>query len=163
MALMNLLTLGRSLSEARDRPNRYKVMNRALPTFGNPTAPGNRNFELTNGSRAEGEAGQTKATDMNTESVMQKEAQGSQNVFPAGRWTTRVNPFKSEKAPLRPAIQGELSLDRVKPLRNDLNESDLELVPCKPAEPVAAPVSETPEAKTASLLQRVGALFHRKD
>jgi hypothetical protein len=138
-------------------------MNRALPTFGNPTVPGNRNFEVTSGSRAEGDAEQKKGTDMNTESVMQKEAQGSQNVFPAGRWTTKVNPFKSEKAPLRPAIQGELSLDRVKPLRNDLNDCDLELVPSKPPEPVAAPVVETPEVKPVSLLQRVGALFHRKD
>jgi hypothetical protein len=33
----------------------------------------------------------------------------------------------------KPAVQGELSLDRVKVMRNDLSDADLEVVPVKPS------------------------------
>jgi hypothetical protein len=50
--------------------------------------------------------------------------------FPLGRWTLFKNPFS--KAPKPKAIetraQPELSLDMVKPVRNDLSDTDLELV-----------------------------------
>jgi hypothetical protein len=36
-------------------------------------------------------------------------------------------------------IQGELSLDRIKVVRNDLSDADLELVPCAPVAPAPAP------------------------
>jgi hypothetical protein len=41
----------------------------------------------------------------------------------------------------KPPVQGELSLDRIKVVRNDLSDADLELVPAKPP---AAPVDTTP-------------------
>ena len=50
------------------------------------------------------------------------------NAYPLGRWTLRVNPFKSGAKPVAPGVQGELSLDKVKVVRNDLTDSDLELV-----------------------------------
>jgi hypothetical protein len=50
-------------------------------------------------------------------------------------------------------VQGELSLDRVKVVRNDLSDSDLEIVPAKqpsrsavPAPELAATVSSPPRA-----------------
>lgn len=42
--------------------------------------------------------------------------------------------FKSR----RPLVQGELSLDTVKVMRNDLHDSDLELIPMEPVAPAVA-------------------------
>jgi hypothetical protein len=39
-------------------------------------------------------------------------------------------------------VQGELSLDRVKVVRNDLSDSDLEIVPAKKPSPAPAPAPE---------------------
>jgi hypothetical protein len=51
--------------------------------------------------------------------------------YPRGRWTVFKNPFAKRGKPLEatPPVQGELLLDLVKPIRNDLSDSDLELVP----------------------------------
>jgi hypothetical protein len=163
---MNLLTVGLSLSEARERPHRYKLLNGALPTFGNPTAPSNRNFDMGTAPRSGGEVGQKAETEpMKTESVAAvAEKEAPMNVFPAGRWTIRANPFKSEKPTPRPTVQGELSLDKVKPLRNDLSDCDLELAPSKPAELSTVKVGEmeVPVVKVQPLWARVSALFQRK-
>jgi len=165
MALMNLLTLGRSLSEARERPHRYKVLNRALPTFGNPTAPGSRKFDVGS-PRPGGEVGQAegRSEPMKSESATAVAEEGTERVaFPQGRWTLKVNPFKTEKPAPRAPVQGELSLDKVKPLRNDLSDCDLELVPRKP-EPVAvkAAAEEVPVVNAQPLWARVRGLFRRK-
>lgn len=48
----------------------------------------------------------------------------------------------------KPLVQGELSLDRVRVIRNDLSESDLEIVPARPAGETMVPVpSKTTRAK----------------
>ena len=47
----------------------------------------------------------------------------------------------------KPAVQGELSLDRIKVVRNDLSDADLEVVPAKAPSAVASP-------GPASLLER---------
>lgn len=58
-----------------------------------------------------------------------------EHAFPFGRWTLFGNPNNRVPAAApksRPAagpVQGELLLDAVKPVRNDLNDSDLEVVP----------------------------------
>ena len=58
-----------------------------------------------------------------------KAAESAMNAYPLGRWTLKSNPFKSASKPGgAPVVQGELSLDKVKVLRNDLSDSDLELV-----------------------------------
>ena len=62
------------------------------------------------------------------------------------RWGQMKNPFR-QKTPGRksapPAVQGELRLESVKVVRNDLNEADLEIVAGKEEgeKPVAAPES----------------------
>lgn len=51
--------------------------------------------------------------------------------FPLGRWTMFRNPFSKSSKPANPprgAVQGELGLDLVKPVRNDLTDSDLLVV-----------------------------------
>jgi hypothetical protein len=47
----------------------------------------------------------------------------------------------------KPLLQGELSLDSIKVVRNDLSDSDLELVPVRPA---PEPASEVPALKTTT-------------
>jgi len=39
----------------------------------------------------------------------------------------------------KPAVQGELSLDRIKVVRNDLSDADLEVVPAKVPSAAASP------------------------
>ena len=54
----------------------------------------------------------------------------------------RKGPFAgtpARKVESKPLVQGELSLDAVKPVRNDLSDADFEVVPARPkAEPSAA-------------------------
>jgi len=60
---------------------------------------------------------------------------------------------KPDQAP----VQGELSLDNVRVVRNDLSEADVEVVPAKPAvksKPAAASVS-APEAAPAPVTEEV--------
>jgi hypothetical protein len=50
----------------------------------------------------------------------------------------------------KPAVQGELSLDRVKVMRNDLSDADLEVVPAKPSMAAAlAAVAGKPTTRRA--------------
>jgi len=50
--------------------------------------------------------------------------------YPRGRWTVFRNPFvkRGKSVEPTPPVQGELLLDLVKPVRNDLSDSDLEVV-----------------------------------
>jgi len=69
--------------------------------------------------------------------------------YPGGRWTVFKNPFvkRSNKPVAATPVQGELLLDLVKPIRNDLSDSDLELVPAaggKSAPPITAVVPAKP-------------------
>lgn len=49
--------------------------------------------------------------------------------FPRGRWTFFRNPFSCAPKPkmAEGPVQGELSLDSVRPVRNDLSDSDFEI------------------------------------
>lgn len=73
--------------------------------------------------------------------------------FPRGRWTLFKNPFsKSGKSkPATAPVQTEMLLDLVKPVRNDLSDSDLEVVRVqpKPAVEVTERVSVAPVATEA--------------
>ena len=171
MALMDLLTVGRSLSEARDRPHRFKLLSGALPKFGNAAAThGNLQVGQFCGSNARrSEAAERMGNDtMKSATIAEEQKQAvpaSMHAFPAGRWT--LNPFKTAVAPgPRPAVQGELSLEKIKPVRNDLNDSDLELVAVSQRpEPVPGVVQvgslEVPVVQTKSLWHRVRQLFRK--
>jgi len=73
--------------------------------------------------------------------------------FPLGRWTLFRNPFLKKAKPatsVRTPVQGELWLDLVKPVRNDLTESDVEVVAAAtPAAP--APEVPVPESRPSSI------------
>ena len=80
-----------------------------------------------------------------------------------GHWVEKLNPLKwfsrrATQAPSaipkfsKPPVQGELSLDRVKVVRNDLNEADVEIITAKVAsKPPAAPGA--PADETMELLK----------
>lgn len=170
MGLMNLLTVGRSLSEARNQPHRYKLMNGALPTFGNPAGPAlERAFEVGAPAprerlEAESDRQGLETQGMKTDTI----AVGTAPlVTPRSGWVAKVNPFRTEKPPApRRAVQGELSLDKVKPVRNDLSDSDLELVTAtQPPElgPAVAKgeVAAVPAMKASRWWKRISGLFGR--
>lgn len=136
MGLMQLLTVGRSLSEARDRPHRFKLLNGAMPTFGHPKGMEGKQKGEWNAEEPGTEITERKTDSeeqaMKTETaqtIEKTEKASGMNAYPLGRWTLKGNPFKSSTKPARrPVVQGELSLDKVKVIRNDLSDSDLELV-----------------------------------
>lgn len=93
-----------------------------------------------------------------------------EHAFPFGRWTLFGSPFNrvaaattKPKADAGP-VQGELLLDAVKPVRNDLSDSDLEVV--EPAPPkvretttgLAVPVAGNPDPAVPAW-RRVSAQF----
>ena len=65
-------------------------------------------------------------------------------------------PKKTELKPAIPRfnegpVQGELSLDNIKVMRNDLSDADVEMVTARPARPPAkAPAAGRPAAKSAT-------------
>ena len=140
MMLMKLLHTTNTLSEAKDQPHRYKVRAGGLPTFGNATEPAVRNFGGASAARAK----------VSTPPLPVKGAAS------AG-WAQKLNPFAKQGAPIeRTAVQGELSLDKVKPLRNDLSDTDLELVS------TVKPPDGTPGVvKVVPVWQRVRGLIQR--
>ncbi len=139
MSLGQLLSVGRSVSEAADQPNRYR-----LPVSGEIPRPG---------------ASPGRNVTMNTNSpVNDGSSEAVAEVTPVApppppsatrRWPWQRNPFSSAGvsrpagepgAPVdrdlgqtRRAVQVELMLDQVKPVRNDLSDADLELRPLSQA------------------------------
>ncbi len=161
---MNLLTAGRSLSEARERPHRYKVRSGALPKFGNPGAASGGRKSLAAVAASERTENAVGAQPMNSNTVT---AQKFPGVPALGEWARKINLFKpAQPTAARLAVQGELSLDRVKPVRNDLSDSDLELVKVT-RRPEATPgvvkieSVDVPVVKAVPLLARVRGLFQR--
>jgi len=74
------------------------------------------------------------------------------------RWGGRSNPFHPKAVLQKGAapIQGELSLQEIKVVRNDLNETDLEVVPALKNE-VALPATETHLEASRLVLRRIAA------
>jgi hypothetical protein len=178
MSLMQLLTVGRSFGSVEDRPSPYRmIQENLLPKFG----PADRSEMKqppveTSVAAAPGDLGvragwadasKRSETKMNAIEIQVQAAPGASSAlppeaYPLGRWTTMRNPFHrrtaSQKSPR--LVQGELSLDAVRPVRNDLNESDLEVIPARVAEPGVSdePVStEETEGATGFLWNRLRA------
>jgi hypothetical protein len=147
MGLMQLLTVGRSLGKIGDQPSRYKMTQQSLlPKFGSVKAPEERvpvgvgnNQAIAKTELKQSSLGFAAAKDRKTMNTVQPKPQevtvppktvAPRPAFPLGRWTLFRNPFSKTPKPkaAEPAIQPELSLDMVKPVRNDLSDADLELV-----------------------------------
>jgi hypothetical protein len=157
MSLVRLLTTGKSLVGGSESATRYRLTHRkALPKFGSA-----RNPFRAKASRA-AEQTETPMLSQRPPSVGQQppapvhqacqeavetaqtrpEARLSRWIYRLAAWLFRTQPRKAKPAIPRfskPPVQGELLLDQIKVVRNDLSDADLEIVPVKaPAPPVSA-------------------------
>src|SRR5205809_3429814 len=156
MSLMKLLSVSKSFAGGRNQPGRYKMVEQGLlPKF----APVGRPVSLAPKRKSDGPAvkKEQNATPMGaSNSLPESSFQGAdpatdpvKAVAPTPRAAVCVNanaaptnwfrlgnkPFVSRSVgrPNPPApAQAELSLDAVKPVRNDLSDSDLQIVTGKP-------------------------------
>jgi hypothetical protein len=135
---MQLLVVGRSLKTADDRPSPYRLSQQnLLPRFdrseGSADAkPQSGNTAPVHGAamelpryRARRYAEQATAT-ATSEDCSSKESRARQSGDWASRWRNRFR-VQSLNAS-RDAVQGELGFERVRVVRNDLSDADLELV-----------------------------------
>ena len=180
MSLGKLLTTGKSLVGLSNGNSRYHLQKGALPKFesaknpfatkANAEAP-EREPQLPKLTAAEVAAANLKKTQplpvSAEKAVASAEATPVEAVkvaAPVEGWLKKINPmvwFGNRKpAEPKPAIprfskpygpvQGELSLDNIKVMRNDLSEADVEVVPAKARAPkVAAPAAQASAAAMA--------------
>ncbi len=171
MSLVRLLTAGKSLVGARDDVSRYRVRKHVvLPKFISPKNPfaSTTVRDTLHPKGASGSLGVRQPTKIQP---AQAEPNGAALVMPAvetqpsastGRprlphpvrkLFEKFNPLpliaglKPAPKPVRAAlvqapVQGELSLDHVKVVRNDLSDADLEVVPMKSATTDAQPSTD---------------------
>ncbi len=161
MSLVRLLTAGKSLVGARDEMSRYRVRKHvALPKFvspKNPFAP-QTNRGPVHAASAEAApraqlpaklpaAAMPKRMPLATLPALKQPSPsvgGLMRFHPVRSLLQKLNPLpllaglKPAPKPVRAAfaqaaVQGELSLERVKVVRNDLSDADLEVVPMKSA------------------------------
>lgn len=153
MSLMQLLTVGKSFRTIDDRPSPYRMMQQNyLPRFGpmhgggvkEPTRP----LQPPRPTQPKPAwAGVQESARVVAKAVGPRVAQGAAKAAPGER-TRGVRRWFGwgRKAGGRRAgaqvVQGELALDLVKVVRNDLSESDLEVVPAVPRP--ASPPEERP-------------------
>ncbi len=134
MSLLRLLTSGKSLVGISDATTRYRMSNpKVLPKFESANNP----FRSKGGPQP-----------VQSTASPQKESGRSGIAGRVNRWTAQVDAWLSRvrtKRPRaaipqfsKPPVQGELSLDQIKVVRNDLSDSDLEVVPAK-SPTIAAP------------------------
>jgi hypothetical protein len=142
MSLMQMLTASKSVLNIKDEPSRYRMSQRKLlPKFG-PVPK----TEAENRVAPPEEGRTEKKKDLIVKDTT--ENAGKRERFIA-RWFKLANPFarRAAAAPAKPPVQSELHLDGVKPVRNDLHETDLMVVRRQPLQkPVAEPGSDKEQA-----------------
>ena len=178
MSLGKLLTTGKSLVGLTNANSRYHLQKGALPKFEsakNPFAPKvsaelpEREPQLPKLTPAEVAAANLKKT--------QRMAAPAEPVTAASResepakvspavdgWLKKVNPLvwfgnrkpdeqKSAPRQAKPVVpvQGELSLDNIKVMRNDLSETDVEIVTAKSRPPKAVVAPEQASASAVAI------------
>jgi hypothetical protein len=154
MSWLGLLMIGRSWGRAREGPGRYKMTQQSLlPKFGKPRDD-DRPLSDANRKAAPQPDGSVSArvrentvndridmsiVDLEIPAVRPATPLSPPPAFPSGRWTVFQKPFfRTPKPEVSAApVQGELSLDAVTPVRNDLSDSDLEVVGTGRVEPVS--------------------------
>lgn len=162
MSLLRLLTTGKSLVGVKDTESRYRVTGeRLLPQFGsakNPfSSPGKSEPALPAAGPAATQVGNGvsaggafRSASVERAPVVPRGALRSKAAALLSGWKSRIGgllprPRAAAVKPAiprftKPAVQGELSLDKIKVVRNDLSDADLEVVPAKaPATPAVEP------------------------
>ena len=157
MSLVRLLASGKSLVGLTEPAHRYRMRSKnPLPKLGNnPFAE--RPVGIGSKTPAEMEAENLKETRKLPDIAIPEPL--TPNALERTRWTTarefigrlaqKLVPWRMRPAPVaapliakpeKVAVQGELSLDNIKVVRNDLSESDVELAPVQPAKPAHRPI-----------------------
>jgi hypothetical protein len=171
MSLLRLLSAGKSLVGLKDSTPQYRMGDpRAMPKFGSAANPFRQKKEKDisavssepKSSKPVAAPPSPAATPMPAKTIAAvASAKAGWRARLLSLWPKR-RPKQTRVAPLsRPAIQGELSLDRVKVMRNDLSDADLEIVAVargatKPAAGLL-PAPEIPHATPKQLVEAVKA------
>src|SRR5215470_1212598 len=142
MSLVRLLTAGKSLVGIQDSKSRYRAVDpRAMPKF---VSEKKLNTDVARESEVKPSVAKSKIETSKTDAVKTaaapaRKARGNGWV---SQWGSKLSSLVSQKPkPARTAIprlngvpvQGELSLDNIKVVRNDLSDADLEVVTRKAA------------------------------
>jgi hypothetical protein len=145
MSLVQLLSVGRSLLNIQDGPSPYRMrQDQLLPKFGRveEAEPEKQAVRVAPPRETR------KEPKVNERQEVKVKRSGS--LF---RWMKVANPFARKAAtaaPEKAPVQCELVLDGVRPVRNDLHDTDLMVVPARAAEnKTAAVVRETEPAGRA--------------
>ena len=187
MGLSQLLAVGRSVRTIKDGPARYKMTQQhLLPKFGgaktaesavagNVSQPAEAVSEPVRVEPAVKTVSVEEIGAGKSESGPAKAAafvEATKKLRPFGDWSLFKIPFawatarKKESGPM----QTELSLDSVKPMRNDLSDSDFELAraprrtvtpQATPTEPIAVPALSS--AANGGLWRRLKTRLFRAD
>ena len=162
MTLMRFLAAGKSLGGVTTGPSRYRMNAQGLlPKFGRedtrpapapvPAAPA-----VTPPPTPPAGTKSFTGTTMSKHSIaVQSESQRSGGAKFWGPWTRLKDKFTSKKGAARvagPPVQAELGLDMVRPVCNDLSDSDLEILPALRPK-VSAPVQPQPVLPTPTMKQ----------
>jgi len=162
MSLLRLLATGKSLVSVCDTESRYRLTSqRLLPQFGptrNPfRSPGKAELPAAGTTRHDAEFGEVspKAGVGSPVRRLWPRAAGLLSAWKEKPGVLIARPFGKAAKPAippfpKPPVQGELSLDRVKVMRNDLSDAGLELVAAR-TKPVPASVA----VETAGRAERV--------
>ena len=156
MSLVQLLAVGRSLETIKDEPSRYRMTQHLLPKFGPPARAETKMPDAVQAqsrpvveeqhapvSQPEPQAKKNEMNALHTKPPAPSRAASNTvltSAFPLGRWTRlRKNPFGSRprRQSVTAPVQGELRLDLVRPVRNDLSDADLEVVEARVPLPAA--------------------------
>ena len=150
MSLMQLLNASKSVLNIRDEPSRYRMsQRRLLPKFGPVSGRGTEEEAASPPVR--------RSEKMKDQLVKDTTNAGKREMF-MKRWLRMANPFarKAESAPpIKTPVQSELHLDGVKPVRNDLHETDLMVVRRQAPEKTVAParVEQATEKSGAGMVE----------
>ena len=173
MSLVRLLTAGKSLVGLKDNGNRYRVTSqRLLPKFNTKELPTKMN-EPDSDTVSVDAGGQPQAPNPAPISVgpsttasgpVRSDRSGSRwfgGIWPIS-WLNRSKVSRSAVSPFSKAlVQPELLLESVKVIRNDLSDSDLEIVTAKgpKATGQSTPAAPAQSRARATLAKMTGRLF----
>ena len=162
MSLVRLLTAGKSLVGIQDLKSRYRSVDpRAMPKFGSEKKV---NTDVARESEAKPSVAKptVESSKVNVEKTPVAVARKTRGGGWVSQWGSKLGSLVSQKPkPARSAIprfsgvpvQGELSLDNIKVVRNDLSDADLEVVTRK-----MAPAKEVEVGRASSRVGEVRAM-----
>lgn len=159
MSLLGLLTIGRAFGSVRNRPAPFRVTNDLLPNFGRERAFAGAETNEIQTHAAATEPARQASPEPQTNLAPELPLNERQTIPPL----VATQPVKPEAEKSRQVtrtrrrtrggvpVQGELSLEAVRVVRNDLYADDLELIPrSRPAGVASLLKTERPRRNPAS-------------